>query len=78
MPWHGRATPICALGVEKSETETQRTLCLEVLVGLAPHEEELGKNEYTVVNILHTHALPNPDVDGGLTLDSILRAHSSC
>ena len=61
MPWHGCATPICALGVEESEIETQRALCLEVLVGLAPQEEELGKNEYTVVNNLCTHVLSNPD-----------------
>ena len=54
-------TPICALGVENSEMKTQRTLCLEVLVGLAPHEEELGRNGYTVVNILRTRVLLNPD-----------------
>ena len=47
--------------------KTQRSLCLEALVGLAPHEEELGKNEYTVVNTLRTRVLSNPDVDGGLT-----------
>ena len=72
MPWHGRTTPICALGIGKSEIETQRALCLEVLVGLAPHEEELRKNEYTVVNTLRTRVLSNPDVDGGLPYGSVL------
>ena len=52
----------------ESETKTQRALCLEVLVGLAPHEEELGKNERVVVNILLTHSLANPIGEGGLTM----------
>ena len=45
---------------KKSEMRAQRTLCLEALVGLAPHEEELGKDERVVVNILRTHLLANP------------------
>ena len=64
LPWHGRTTPLCALGDEKSEIEAQRTLCLEALVGLAPHEEELGKSGYTEVSNLRSHVLSNPG-DGG-------------
>ena len=41
-------------------------LCLKKLVGSVPQEEELEKNEYTVVNILHTHVLVSPD-NGGLS-----------
>ena len=51
----------CLRCLKKSEMKAQRTLCLEALVGLAPHEEELGKSEYTVVNNLCTHVLSNPD-----------------
>ena len=54
----------------------QRALCLEALVGLAPHEEELGKNECTKVNNLHLHALSNPG-DGGSS-DSVFWTHSFC
>ena len=58
--------------------KTQRALCLEALVGLAPHEEELGKNGYTEVNNLHSRVLLNPIADGGLTLDSVLLTLSCC
>ena len=49
------------------EKENQRMFCLKELVGLAPQKEELGKNEYTVVNILHTRVLVNLSGDGGLS-----------
>ena len=51
-------------------------LCLEALVGLAPHEEELGRNGYTVVNNLHTRVLSIPDVDG--LPYSVFWSHSFC
>ena len=51
---------------KESEKKTQRALCLEELVGLALHEEELGKNGQVVVNSLRMHLLVNPG-DGGLT-----------
>ena len=53
-------------------------LCLEVLVSLAPHEEELGKNEYSEVNNLRSRVLVKPVADGGLTLDSVFRVHFCC
>ena len=53
-------------------------LCLEALVGLAPHEEELGKDGYTEVNNLLSCVLPNPIADGGLTLDSVFWVHFCC
>ena len=65
---HGCMTPLCALSVWKSEMKTQRVLCLEALVGLAPHEEELGQNERVVVNSLLMHSLANPVGEGGLTM----------
>ena len=55
---------MCLRCLKRSEIETQRTLCLEALVGLAPHKGELGKNGYTVVNILRTCVLSS--LDGGL------------
>ena len=68
VPWHGRATPLCALGLEKeSEMKTQRAFCLGELVGLVPHEEELGKDGQVVVNSLCVHLLVNPCGDGGLS-----------
>ena len=67
VPWHGHATPLCALGFRKNpEKETQRTLCFKELVSLAPQKEELEKDEYTVVSNLRTCVLANPG-DGALT-----------
>ena len=51
---------MCLRYLEKAEMKTQRVLCLEVLVGLAPHEEELGKDGYTEVNNLLSRVLLNP------------------
>ena len=57
--------PVMCLRLEKeSEKENQRTVCLERLVGLALHKEELGKNGQVVVNSLCTHLLVNLG-DGG-------------
>ena len=53
-------------------------LCLEALVGLAPHEEELGKNGYSEVNNLCSRVLVKPFADGGLTLDSVFWVHFCC
>ena len=58
--------------------KTQRTTCLQQLVGLVTDEEGLGKDGYTEVNNLLSRVLLNPIADGGLTLDSILRSHSFC
>ena len=78
VPWHGRTTPLSALGDEGSEIKAQRTLCLEALVGLAPHEEELGKNEYTEVSNLCSCVLSNPVCRWGVDYDSVLWTHSFC
>ena len=53
--WHGRMTPLCALSDWKSEIKTQRAFCLEALVGLVPHKEELGKM-YKLWSISYAHA----------------------
>ena len=63
-PWHGRTTLLCALGDWKSEIKTQRALCLEALVGLAPHEEELGKMN-TLWSTTYTHEYCWIQVMGG-------------
>ena len=47
-------------------------LCLEALVSLAPHEEELEKNEYTKVNDLHSCVLLNPGCRWGVALQRLV------
>ena len=47
--------------------KTQRTTCLQQLVGLVTDEEGLEKDGYTEVNNLLSRVLLNPIADGGLT-----------
>ena len=76
VPWHGRATPLCALGEERNLKIKPKERCLKKLVSLAPHKEELGKMNKSRSTAYARTRCWKPG-DGG-SPDSILQTHFFC